>query len=74
MEYVVAALVLLLAVCYAVFIAVNIQRGKAWALDMARAAALLGTFSASHHLYDPGMETPPVSEEAVEPEQDRLAA
>ena len=41
MEYLVAALILLFAVGYAVLIAVNVEKGKSWALEMAQAISML---------------------------------
>ncbi|MEM8768067.1 MAG: hypothetical protein AAGE43_11510 [Pseudomonadota bacterium] len=77
MEYLVAALVLLLAVSYAVFIAVNIEKGKGWALDIARAISMLDAQSASHDLRYRAMEAAssrPEPEPPSEPVVDRLAA
>jgi hypothetical protein len=81
MEYLVAALVLLLTVSYAVFIAVSIEKGKSWAVETARAISMLDPATACFELRDRLRE--PVQESveaAVEPEaeapgaRDRLAA
>ncbi len=77
MEYLVAALVLLSAVSYAVFIAVNIEKGKGWALDIARAISMLDPQSVSHDLRYRAMEAAssrPEPEPTREPIVDRLAA
>ena len=41
MEYLVALLVLGAAVGYAVFIAVNIEKGRGWAIEIAKAISLM---------------------------------
>lgn len=78
MEYLVAALVLLVTVGYAVVIAVNIEKGKSWALEIARAISMLDPQSASHHLRERALETEPTptpSPDRADPvESDRLAA
>jgi len=79
MEYLVAALVLLFTVSYAVFIAVSIEKGKSWAVETARAISMLDPATARFELRERAGE--PVEEsvaEAAVPEQprapDRLAA
>jgi len=78
MEYLVAALVLLVAVGYAVVIAVNVEKGKPWALEIAQAVSMLDPASASHHLRERALigdrEPEKPAERALEPETDRLAA
>ena len=78
MEYLVAALALLLAAGYGVLVAVNIEKGKEWALETAQAISLLDPNPASFELRAKAMETAPdvvEPEEAAEPESiDRLAA
>lgn len=73
MEYAVALLTLLAAVGYAVFIAVNIEKGKPWALEISRTISMM----------DPNGRDLPQSFEAeasaeveteVLPEPERLAA
>ena len=78
MEYIVAALAMLLAVGYAVLIAVNIEKGKGWAMEIARAISMLDPQSGNFELRARAMETEPEAPlpELVEmPEAtDRLAA
>ncbi len=77
MEYLVAALLLLFTVAYAVVVAVNIEKGKGWALDIARAISMLDPQSVSRELRYRSMEAAsvrPVPEPAPEPVVDRLAA
>ena len=50
MEYLVAALALLLAVSYGVLIAVNIEKGKSWALETAQAISMLDPHHANFEL------------------------
>ena len=50
MEYLVAVLTIALTVGYAIFIAVNIERGKTWAVEIANAISMLDPQSADHHL------------------------
>ena len=50
MEYLIGLLVLGLAVGYAVFIAVNIEKGKSWALEIARAISLMDPNSVDSYL------------------------
>ena len=50
METTVAALVLLITVAYAVFIAVSIEKGKTWAIEIARAISVLDPQSVSYDL------------------------
>jgi len=73
MEYLVAILALLAAGGYAVFIAVNIEKGKSWALEIAHASSAMDPNS----LYRPmdlreSEESEEVAATPVEPE--RLAA
>ena len=76
MEYLVAALILLATVGYAVFIAVNIEKGKTWAVEIARAISMLDPQAMNRHLRYPVIETPsaPESEVVEVPQPDRLAA
>ncbi len=78
MEYLVAALALLLAVGYAVLLAVNIEKGKGWAVETARAISMLDPQHPSFELRARALETEPEApepESAPEPEViDRLAA
>jgi hypothetical protein len=76
MEYLVAALILLATVGYAVFIAVNIEKGKTWAVEIARAISMLDPQAMNRHLRYPVIENPsaPESEVVGEPQPDRLAA
>ena len=73
MEYLVAFLTLLATVAYAVVIAVNIERGKRWAMEVARAFAMLDPSAFSHQL---NLEARSEPAKAVEPEAsaDRMAA
>ncbi len=78
MEYLVAALALLFAVGYAVLIAVNIEKGKDWALEIARAISMLDPQSVSYELRARRLAAEPDEPEpeaARQPEApDRLAA
>ena len=77
MEYFVAALLLVLTVTYAVVLAVNIEKGKGWALEIARAISMLDPQSVSHDLRYRSMESPktqPAREPNREAVVDRLAA
>ena len=78
MEYLVAALALLLAVGYGVLIAVNIEKGRKWALETAQAISMLDPHHANFELRARVMESEsaaPELEEAPLPEViDRLAA
>jgi len=76
MEYLVAALILLTTVGYAVFIAVNIEKGKTWALEIARAISMLDPQSMNRHLRYPLTEANSAPEPEVVEESlpDRLAA
>lgn len=78
MEYLVAALVLVLTVSYAVVIAVNIEKGKSWALEIARTASMLDPESANHFLRERAAERErapgPTPEREMALESDRLAA
>ena len=78
MEYVVVALAGLIAVSYAVFIGVSIERGKPWAREMARAISLLDFHTVDYHLREQIREADPPEGPDPEPEEqtsaDRLAA
>lgn len=77
MEIVVAALILLATVAFAVFLAVNIEKGREWAVEIARAVSMLDPVSVSHDLYERLPDRPVASrvDTPVAPEsQDRLAA
>jgi hypothetical protein len=72
MEYLVAVLLVVLTVGYAIFIAVNIEKGKPWAIEIARAASMMDPLSADRHLrYEVEPEVPAVREPQP---VDRLAA
>ena len=78
MEYLVAALGLLIAVGYAVLIAVNIEKGKGWALETARAISMLDPQSGTFEYRARALEAEPRAPES-EPEPqpeipERLAA
>lgn len=73
MEYLVALLTLLAAVGYAVFIAVNIEKGKSWAVEIARAISMMDPNGLDRPLdvtAESRAETPEVEAEVPE----RLAA
>ena len=78
MEYLVAALALLLAVGYAVLIAVNIRKGRGWALETAQALSMLDPNQTNFELRARALEAAtevPKPEEAPAPEViERLAA
>ena len=81
MEYLIALLILAVTVAYAVFIAVNIEKGKSWAVDIAWAISMLDPGSIDQH---PGREfrerlsleeqPEPTAEKVVAKDADRLAA
>ena len=73
MEYIVALLALGISVGYAVFIAVNIERGKTWAKEIARAVSMLDPQSLNHYLHYHALEEQPPEPEQEDP-PDRLAA
>ena len=73
MEYLVALLVLGATVGYAVFIAVNIEKGKRWALEIARAISLMDPNSVDCYLrYESKPEA--ATEESPAEETAKLAA
>jgi hypothetical protein len=72
MEYLVAALVLLLTVGYAVFVAISVEKGKGWAKETARAISMLDPHSANFEVRSRAME--PVSEIVEQPSQQELPA
>ena len=81
MEILVAVLVLVITAAYAVFIAVSIEKGKTWALEIARAISMLDPQSVSYDLHQRAMEsiahrsTPqPEGAPGPTPANDRLAA
>jgi hypothetical protein len=79
MEIIVAVLVLLITVAYAVFIAVSIEKGKSWAVEIARAISVLDPQSVSFDLHQRAMESVTVRKGTAgnatpEPASDRLAA
>ena len=76
MEYLVAVLALATAIGYAVLIAVNIKKGKAWALEIARAFSMLDPGSVHYHLSQEADSSAVDKPEAVTSaaEEDRLAA
>ena len=81
MEILVAALVLVITVAYAVFIAVSIEKGKTWAIEIARAISVLDPQSVSYDLHQRAMESVTVrndsrarTERVPQTPDDRLAA
>jgi len=79
METLVAVLVLVITVAYAVFIAVSIEKGKSWAVEIARAISMLDPQSVSFDLHQRAMESVSVrtaaeAKPAPEPASNRLAA
>lgn len=78
MEYLVVVLTGLIAVSYAVFVGVSIERGKPWAREVARAISMLDPHSLNHHLREELRGTVPDDRPDPEPEQqpvaDQLAA
>ncbi len=77
MEYLVATLVLLFAIAYAVIIAVNIEKGKSWALEIAHAISMLDPQATGCDLRARSLEAPVTEEEpeiVADSEPDRLAA
>lgn len=73
MEYLVAFLTLAATVGYAVVIAVNIERGKSWAIEVARAISMLDPTSIDHLLHQKHEPVDP-DPAAAGSESDRLAA
>ena len=63
MEYLVAALALLLATGYGVLVAVNIEKGKSWALETARAISMLDPHSVTYELQARSADQAPVTPE-----------
>ena len=57
METLVAVLVLVITVAYAVFIAVSIEKGKSWAVEIARAISMLDPQSVSFDLHQRARES-----------------
>lgn len=79
METLVAVLVLVITVAYAVFIAVSIEKGKSWAVEIARAISMLDPQSVSFDLHQRAREsvvarTGSKAGTPSEPPGDRLAA
>ena len=78
MEYLVAALALLLATGYGVLVAVNIEKGKSWALEIARAISMLDPQSVSYELHARNTEQAPEAPAPIPAAEaevpDRLAA
>lgn len=78
MEYLVAALILLFAVGYGVLIAVNVEKGKRWALEIAQAISMLDPHTMSFELRARTLESEPVVPKPVAKPvaevPDRLAA
>ena len=77
MEYLVATLVLLFAIAYAVTIAVNVEKGKSWALEIAHAISMLDPQARGCDLRTRALQAPVSEEEpetVAETEPDRLAA
>ena len=79
MEILVATLVLVITVAYAVFIAVSIEKGKSWAVEIARAVSMLDPHSVSYDLQQRAMESVNTRadrqpEVVPDPPSDRLAA
>jgi hypothetical protein len=78
MEYLVAALLSLFAIGYAAVIAINIEKGRPWALEIAEAISMLDPQSAHQRLRgslrDGTIPPPTTPEAAPRPELERLAA
>ncbi len=73
MEFLFAILTLGAAIGYAVFLGVNIEKGKPWALEIARAISVLDPNSVDQYLYVKRPEDERTEKEAQTP-SDRLAA
>ncbi len=74
MEYLVAGLALLIAAGYAAFIAVNIEKGKPWAIDIAKAVSMLDPGSIDHHLRQELQRERPVETPKEADDSHKLAA
>ena len=74
MEVLFAILTLGAAIGYAVFLGVNIEKGKPWALDIARAISVLDPNSVDQYLYVKRPEEDERIEKTAQPPSDRLAA
>ncbi len=73
MEVLFAFLTLGAAIGYAVFLGVNIEKGKPWALEIARAISVLDPHSVDQYLYVKRPEDERTEKETQTP-SDRLAA
>jgi hypothetical protein len=74
MEVLFAFLTLGAAIGYAVFLGVNIEKGKPWALEIARAISVLDPHSVDQYLYVKRPEEDERTEKTAQPSSDRLAA
>ena len=74
MEVLFALLTLGAAIGYAVFLGVNIEKGKPWALEIARAISVLDPHSVDQYLYVKRPEEDERTEKTAQPGNDRLAA
>ena len=74
MEVLFALLTLGAAIGYAVFLGVNIEKGKPWALEIARAISVLDPHSVDQYLYVKRPEEDERTEKTAQPRSDRLAA
>ncbi len=74
MEVLFAFLTLGAAIGYAVFLGVNIEKGKPWALEIARAISVLDPHSVDQYLYVKRPEEDERTEKTVQPRSDRRAA
>ena len=74
MEVLFAFLTLGAAIGYAVFLGVNIEKGKPWALEIARAISVLDPHSVDQYLYVKRPEEDERTEKTAQPSSDRRAA
>ncbi len=74
MEVLFAFLTLGAASGYAVFLGVNIEKGKPWALEIARAISVLDPHSVDQYLYVKRPEEDERTEKTDQPRSDRMAA
>ncbi len=73
MEFLFAFLALGAAIGYAIFLGVNIEKGKPWALEIARAISVLDPNSVDQYLYIKRPEDEQ-TEKKAQPPSERLAA
>jgi len=74
MEVLFAFLTLGAAIGYAVFLGVNIEKGKPWALEIARAISVLDPHSVDQYLYVKRPEEEERTEKSAQPRSDQMAA